>query len=194
MLNLSIAQLPVILLDFINRPSGETDCIYDANVKWNSTQPKLLSIHVNSKHERRKWPLKLISACFFLMLFCQISICVFCFSVLLAIRWLTIGTILLIKVRFTLLIYIYIYIYIYVYIHTGVGLWIPSSWKCWCFYCLDMAPIDQLIKKSTWLLFLIRDHHKRNVHLFITPLNISTPSNIFIYMLSGGAAGAWWYF
>ncbi len=28
-----IARLPEILLDFVNRPSGETDRIYDANVK-----------------------------------------------------------------------------------------------------------------------------------------------------------------
>ncbi len=28
-----IARLPEIVLDFINRPSGETDNIYEANVK-----------------------------------------------------------------------------------------------------------------------------------------------------------------
>ncbi len=33
-----IARLPAILLDFVNRPSGETDRIYDANVKRNSTR------------------------------------------------------------------------------------------------------------------------------------------------------------
>ncbi len=33
MLKSSIARLPAILLDFTNRPSGETDCIYEANVK-----------------------------------------------------------------------------------------------------------------------------------------------------------------
>ncbi len=32
----------------------------------------LISIHVNSKHKRRKWPLKMISACF-LMLICLAS-------------------------------------------------------------------------------------------------------------------------
>ncbi len=33
MLNPPIARLPAILLDFINRPIGEMDCIYEANVK-----------------------------------------------------------------------------------------------------------------------------------------------------------------
>ncbi len=28
-----IARFPAILLYFINRPSGETDCIYETNVK-----------------------------------------------------------------------------------------------------------------------------------------------------------------
>ncbi len=28
-----IVRLPAILLDFANHPSGETDCIYEANVK-----------------------------------------------------------------------------------------------------------------------------------------------------------------
>ncbi len=69
MLKSPIARLPAILLDFINRLSGETDCIYEAKVKWTSTRPSLISTHVNSKYEWRKWPLKLISACF-LMLFC----------------------------------------------------------------------------------------------------------------------------
>ncbi len=69
MLKSPIARLPAILLDFINCPIGETDWIYEANVKWNSMRPLLISIHVNSKHEWRKWPLKLISACL-LMLFC----------------------------------------------------------------------------------------------------------------------------
>ncbi len=34
-----IACLPAILLGFVNRPSGETDCIYEAKVKWTSTRP-----------------------------------------------------------------------------------------------------------------------------------------------------------
>ncbi len=34
-----IARLPAILLDLITRPSGETDCIYEASVKWTSTRP-----------------------------------------------------------------------------------------------------------------------------------------------------------
>ncbi len=33
MLKLGIARLPAIKLDLTNRPSGETDCIYKANVK-----------------------------------------------------------------------------------------------------------------------------------------------------------------
>ncbi len=33
MLKSQIARLPGILLDFINRPSGETDCIYEVNFK-----------------------------------------------------------------------------------------------------------------------------------------------------------------
>ncbi len=69
MLNSSIARLPVVLLDIINHVSGETDCIYQVNDKWNSSGPLLISIHVNSKYEWRRWPLKLISACF-LILFC----------------------------------------------------------------------------------------------------------------------------
>ncbi len=69
MLKSPIARLSAILLELINHPSGETDCIYEANVKWNSARPKLISIHVNSKYEWRKRPPKLISACF-LMLSC----------------------------------------------------------------------------------------------------------------------------
>ncbi len=33
MLNSPIAHLPAIVLDFTNHPSGETDYIYEANVK-----------------------------------------------------------------------------------------------------------------------------------------------------------------
>ncbi len=33
MLKPPIARLPVIKLDYLNRPSGETNCIYEANVK-----------------------------------------------------------------------------------------------------------------------------------------------------------------
>ncbi len=33
MLNPPIARLPAVQLDFIHRPSGETDCIYEAKVK-----------------------------------------------------------------------------------------------------------------------------------------------------------------
>ncbi len=33
MLKPPIARLPVIELDFINRPNGEKDCIYEAHVK-----------------------------------------------------------------------------------------------------------------------------------------------------------------
>ncbi len=64
-----IARLPTILLDLINRPSGEASCIYDAKVKWTLMWPLLISILVNPKQEWRKWPLKLISVCF-LMIFC----------------------------------------------------------------------------------------------------------------------------
>ncbi len=31
MLKWPIARVPAILMDFINRPNGETDCIYEAN-------------------------------------------------------------------------------------------------------------------------------------------------------------------
>ncbi len=51
MLKLPIARIPTILLDFINRPSGKTDCKYEIDVKSPSTRPYLISIHVNSKHE-----------------------------------------------------------------------------------------------------------------------------------------------
>ncbi len=33
MLNPPIARFPAIKMDFINRPSGETDCIYETKVK-----------------------------------------------------------------------------------------------------------------------------------------------------------------
>ncbi len=33
MLKSPIARLPAILMYFINRPSGETDCIYETTVK-----------------------------------------------------------------------------------------------------------------------------------------------------------------
>ncbi len=46
MLKSTIARHPAILLDLINRASVATDC----NL--------LILIHVNSKHERRKWPVK----------------------------------------------------------------------------------------------------------------------------------------
>ncbi len=39
MLKPPIARLPAILIDFINRPSGEMDCIYEAKVKRTSTRP-----------------------------------------------------------------------------------------------------------------------------------------------------------
>ncbi len=42
---------------------------FEANVKWNSTQPYLTSVHVNSKQQWKKWLLKLISA-FFNVSFC----------------------------------------------------------------------------------------------------------------------------
>ncbi len=32
-LKVPIARLPAVLLVFINRPSGETECIYEANAK-----------------------------------------------------------------------------------------------------------------------------------------------------------------
>ncbi len=46
--------------------------IYESNVKQPSTRPYMISFHVYSKHERRKWPVKWISVCF-LMLFCLAS-------------------------------------------------------------------------------------------------------------------------
>ncbi len=39
MLKSPIARLPAISLYIINRPSGQTDCICEANVKRNSTRP-----------------------------------------------------------------------------------------------------------------------------------------------------------
>ncbi len=33
MLKPPIARLPAIYMDIINRPSGETDCVYETNVK-----------------------------------------------------------------------------------------------------------------------------------------------------------------
>ncbi len=33
MLKSRIARLPAILVDFLNRESGEPDCVYEANVK-----------------------------------------------------------------------------------------------------------------------------------------------------------------
>ncbi len=39
MLKTPIAELPAILLDFINRQSGDADCIYEANIKLPSTRP-----------------------------------------------------------------------------------------------------------------------------------------------------------
>ncbi len=39
MLQPPIARLPAIELDFINRPSGDTDCINEAKVKGTWIQP-----------------------------------------------------------------------------------------------------------------------------------------------------------
>ncbi len=49
MLQPPIARLPAIELDFINRPSGDTDGIYEAKVRGTWTRPLLISTHVNSK-------------------------------------------------------------------------------------------------------------------------------------------------
>ncbi len=57
------------LARLIKRPSGKTDCTYEANVKWPSTRPQLISFFVNSKRKWRKWLLKLISA-YFVTVFC----------------------------------------------------------------------------------------------------------------------------
>ncbi len=42
------AHLPAILLDLLNRPSGETDFAHEIIVKWLPTRTWLISVQVNS--------------------------------------------------------------------------------------------------------------------------------------------------
>ncbi len=51
MLKSPIACHPTILLDFINRKDGETDCTYEAHGERSLAWPLLISLRVNPKHE-----------------------------------------------------------------------------------------------------------------------------------------------
>ncbi len=92
MLKPPIARLPAIQMDFINRPSGETDCSYENKGQVNFDTALTDFIYRQFKTGMKKIAAQVNFFCFLMF-----------FSVWLAIWCLKIGTFVLIKVLLTYL-------------------------------------------------------------------------------------------